>query len=289
MKLLRYGLSGSERTGLLVNGEIVNTGDEFPEYDESFFERDGLSALRDWYENGGVRSSVDSEGISSTGVRIGAPITRPSKIICVGKNYADHAKELGGEAPSEPVLFMKATTAFSGPFDDVEIPRGSKHLDYEAELAIVIGKKAKYVSEECALDYIAGYSVMGDYSEREFQKHRGGQWAKGKSADTFAPMGPYLVTPDEVGDVGNLQIWTKVNGEMRQNANTCDMLFSVPYLVSYISQFMTLLPGDVIATGTPSGVGMGMNPPQYLRAGDLVEMCVDSVGKIAQRVIGAAE
>ena len=282
MKLIRYGEVGFEKTAVVIGGEIIDAGGVSQHFDEDFFTRGGMTALESWVEGGCVG------GTEILGkVRVGAPIARPSKIVCVGKNYAEHAKEFGGEVPTEPVLFMKATSSYSGPFDEVETPVGSTHLDYEVELAVVIGKKAKNVTEESAAEYIAGYSVIGDYSEREFQKHRCGQWTKGKSADTFAPMGPHLVSCDEVGDVGDLPIWTKVNGEIRQNANTSDMVFSVPYLVSYISQFMTLLPGDVIATGTPSGVGMGMSPPRYLQSGDLVEMGIDGIGEITQRIVGS--
>ena len=273
---------GFEKTAVVIGGEIIDAGGVSQHFDEEFFTRGGMTALESWVEGGCVGGTEILDK-----VRVGAPIARPSKIVCVGKNYAEHAKEFGGEVPTEPVLFMKATSSYSGPFDEVETPVGSTHLDYEVELAVVIGKKAKNVTEESAAEYIAGYSVIGDYSEREFQKHRCGQWTKGKSADTFAPMGPHLVSCDEVGDVGDLPIWTKVNGEMRQNANTSDMVFSVPYLVSYISQFMTLLPGDVIATGTPSGVGMGMSPPRYLQSGDLVEMGIDGIGEIAQRIVGS--
>ncbi|MEZ7957617.1 MAG: fumarylacetoacetate hydrolase family protein [Rubritalea sp.] len=282
MKLIRYGEVGFEKTAVVIGGEIIDAGGVSQHFDEDFFTRGGMTALESWVEGGCVG------GTEILGkVRVGAPIARPSKIVCVGKNYAEHAKEFGGEVPTEPVLFMKATSSYSGPFDEVETPVGSTHLDYEVELAVVIGKKAKNVTEESAAEYIAGYSVIGDYSEREFQKHRCGQWTKGKSADTFAPMGPHLVSCDEVGDAGDLPIWTKVNGEIRQNANTSDMVFSVPYLVSYISQFMTLLPGDVIATGTPSGVGMGMSPPRYLQSGDLVEMGIDGIGEITQRIVGS--
>lgn len=282
MKLLRYGKVGFEKTAVVIGGEIIDAGGVSQHFDEEFFTRGGMTALESWVEGGCVGGTEILDK-----VRVGAPIARPSKIVCVGKNYAEHAKEFGGEVPTEPVLFMKATSSYSGPFDEVETPVGSTHLDYEVELAVVIGKKAKNVTEESAAEYIAGYSVIGDYSEREFQKHRCGQWTKGKSADTFAPMGPHLVSCDEVGDVGDLPIWTKVNGEIRQNANTSDMVFSVPYLVSYISQFMTLLPGDVIATGTPSGVGMGMSPPRYLQSGDLVEMGIDGIGEITQRIVGS--
>ncbi len=279
---MRYGDEGFENTGVVVDGKIIDVQGVFDNYNEGFFACGGMAALESWVESGcegGREVACDT--------RLGAPVARPSKIVCVGKNYAAHAAEFGGGVPSEPVLFMKAPSAYSGPFDDVEIPLGSSHLDYEVELAVVMGRTAKHVMEESALEYVAGYSVMGDYTDREFQKHRGGQWTKGKSADTFAPMGPRLVSCDEVGDVGALRVWTKVNGELRQNSTTSEMIFSVPFLVSYISQFMTLLPGDVIATGTPAGVGMGMVPPRFLQSGDLVEMGIEGIGEISQRVVCA--
>lgn len=277
---MRYGEIGKEHPALLLDGNTVDSRNICNDYDESFFSHDGISSLTSWLDDGCVGGAEITNF-----TRIATPITRPSKIVCVGKNYAKHAKEFGGEVPNEPVLFMKASSSFSGPFDDVIIPMGSKHLDYEVELAVVISKTAKNIVEEDAELYIAGYSIIADYSEREFQKHRSGQWTKGKSADTFAPMGPYLLTPDEIANVDQLHIWTKVNGELRQDAMTSDMMFKVPFLVSYISQFMTLLPGDVIATGTPSGVGMAMNPPQYLKTGDFVEMGIDGLGVMKQRIV----
>ncbi len=283
MKLVRFGEIGAEFTALVLGEKVIGTSEDFSVFDERFFGDGGMAALDLWVRSGCVGGKEISQDVKN--LRVGAPISRPSKIVCVGQNYAEHAREFGSEVPVEPVLFQKASSAYCGPFDEVEIPLGSTHLDYEIELAVVIGKRAKYVSEECALDYIAGYSIMGDYSEREFQKLRCGQWTKGKSADTFGPMGPYLVTQDEAGDVANLRIWTKVNGELRQDANTSDMIFKVPFIVSYISQFMTLLPGDVIATGTPSGVGMGMNPPLYLRPGDVVEMGIDGLGTMRHHII----
>jgi 2-keto-4-pentenoate hydratase/2-oxohepta-3-ene-1,7-dioic acid hydratase in catechol pathway len=242
----------------------------------------GLESLAEWVGQGcpgGFEIDV--------GTRLGPPVARPSKIVCVGQNYLEHAREMGGEIPVEPVLFMKASSAWSGPNDDVLIPQGARKLDYEVELALVIGKTASYVSEAEAMECVAGYSVFCDYSERAFQREHGGQWTKGKSADTFAPMGPWLVTADEVPDPQELRLWTKVNGETRQNSWTKDMLFGVREIVSYISRFMTLLPGDVIATGTPSGVAMGMNPPLYLQAGDLVECGVEGLGELTQRVVAA--
>ena len=285
MKIMRFGDVGFEKTVVEVEGKMIDVGGVFQQFDEAFFARGGMAALESWVRDGCEGGREITEELK--GLRVAPPIGRPSKIVCVGQNYAEHAKEFGGDVPTEPVLFLKATSSYSGPFDEVETPIGSTHLDYEVELAIVISKTAKNVSELDAEEYIAGYSILGDYSEREFQKHRCGQWTKGKSADSFGPMGPCLVSKDEMGDVANLRIWTKVNGELRQNANTSDMIFKVPFLVSYISQFMTLLPGDVIATGTPSGVGMGMNPPQYLRSGDLVEMGIDGIGVMAHRVVAA--
>jgi 2,4-didehydro-3-deoxy-L-rhamnonate hydrolase len=218
-------------------------------------------------------------------VRLGPPIERPSKLVCIGKNYLEHAKELGEGIPTEPSIFMKATSAWSGPTDDVIIPRGSTKLDYEVELAVVIGRTTSYVDEVDSMDCVAGYATFCDFSERAFQKEMGGQWTKGKSADSFAPMGPWLVTPDEITDPQGLRLWCKVNEELRQNSWTGDMSFSVRQLISYVSRFMTLLPGDVVATGTPSGCAMGMSPPRYLQAGDFVECGVEGLGELAQRVV----
>ena len=280
MRLARYGEAGFESPAVIIDGALIDASGEFQQYDEAFFACGGLAALQAWVEDGCVGGKV-----LSPDVRRGSPIARPSKIVCVGKNYAEHVAEFGGDLPVEPVLFMKASSAYSGPNDDVIVPLKSKHLDYEVELAIVIGRTARYVTEESAMEYIAGYSVMSDYSEREFQKERGGQWMKGKSADSFAPMGPELVTCDELGDPQALRLWTKVNGELRQNGWTGDMIFKVPHIVSYVSQFMTLLPGDVIATGTPSGVGMGMEPPNFLESGDRIELGIEGIGSISQRVV----
>jgi len=281
MRLVRFGEEGREEPGVLLeDGRRIDASGEFMDYDEAFFAMGGLESLAEWIAEGCPGGAeIDAE------MRIGPPVARPSKIVCVGQNYLEHAREMGGEIPSEPVLFMKASSAWSGPHDDVLIPRGAKKLDYEVELAVVIGKIASHVSEEEALDHVAGYSVFCDYSERAFQKEHGGQWTKGKSCDTFAPMGPALVTADEISDPQELRLWTKVNGELRQNSWTKDMMFGVRDVVSYISRFMTLLPGDVIATGTPSGVAMGMNPPRYLQAGDLVECGIEQLGELTQRVV----
>jgi 2-keto-4-pentenoate hydratase/2-oxohepta-3-ene-1,7-dioic acid hydratase in catechol pathway len=281
MKLIRFGDEGREEPGLLLpNGRRVDASGEFNDYDEGFFASGGLEALAEW-----VADACPGGNTVDQRERLGPPVNRPSKIVCVGKNYLEHAKEFGGEIPSEPVLFMKASSAWSGPNDDVIVPRGATKLDYEVELALVIGRTASDVDEQEAMNYVAGYSTFCDYSERAFQKEMAGQWTKGKSADSFAPMGPWLVTADEIADPQKLNLWCKVNNEIRQSSWTGDMMFSVRRLVSYISRFMTLLPGDVVATGTPSGVAMGMNPPRYLQPGDFVECGVDGLGALAQRVV----
>lgn len=264
----------------LPDGRMMDASGVVRDYNEFFFGNGGLITLRSWIEDG----CPGGHEVPPT-ARIGPPIKRPSKIVCVGKNYLDHALEFGEGVPSEPILFMKATSAWSGPFDDVLTPRGSSQLDYEVELAVVIGKTASYVEESEALDYVAGYSVLCDYSERVFQKQMEGQWMKGKSADTFAPMGPVLVTQEDIEDVQKLRLWCTVNGTTRQQGYTGDMMYSVKFLVSYISRFMSLLPGDVIATGTPSGVAMGMKPPQFLQPADCVVCGIDGIGELKQRVL----
>jgi 2,4-didehydro-3-deoxy-L-rhamnonate hydrolase len=280
MKLIRFGASGQEKPGVqLKDGMRIDASALGTDYNEEFFASDGLGKLEAW-----LRAGVASAPKVPPNVRLGAPVCRPSKIICIGLNYRDHAAETKAEPPKEPVLFFKATTSLVGPNDDLVRPKNSTKVDWEVELAVVIGKKAQYVSKENALQYVAGYALHNDYSERQFQLERGGQWVKGKSADTFAPLGPYLATPDEVPDAGQLKMWLKVNGEMRQNSSTSNMIFDVATLVSYVSQFMTLLPGDVISTGTPAGVGMGMNPQVFLKAGDVVELGIEGLGESRQKV-----
>lgn len=281
MKLLRFGEAGEERPGILVNDEILDVSSFGEDFGEKFFAHDGIGRLRSWLE-----SKQSQLPRVSKNVPLGAPIARPSKIVCVGLNYSKHAAESKMPLPSEPILFFKSTTSFTGPNGDVIIPKNSQKTDWEVELAVVIEKRATYVSEDDAMDFVAGFCVHNDYSERAFQLERNGQWVKGKSADTFAPMGPYLVTKDEVPDYDNLRLWLKLNGKVLQDSNTSDLIFGVPYLVSYISQFMTLLPGDIISTGTPAGVGMGLNPPVYLKPGDVVELGIDGLG--AQRQIARA-
>lgn len=281
MKLIRFGEPGREEPGLVLeDGRQLDASGQFNDYDEGFFAMGGLEALEAWVEDG----CPDAIEIPESS-RLGPPTERPSKIIGIGKNYLDHAKEMGEGIPTEPVIFLKATSCWSGPFDDVLMPRGSEKLDYEVELAVIIGRTASSVKEEEALDYVAGYSVFCDYSERAFQKEMGGQWTKGKSCDTFGPMGPYLIPASQVPDPQGLRLWCKVNGEMRQNGWTGDMIFGVKHLISYVSRFMTLLPGDVIATGTPSGVAMGMDPPRFLVPGDCVELGIEGFGEMRQRVV----
>ena len=283
MKLIRWGKSGNEKPGLqLADGRNVVVPEALGDYDESFFAEGRLEALRAWSE----REGAEAIEIASD-ARLGPPVCRPSKIICVGLNYSDHAKESGMPVPDEPVLFFKSTTAFQGPSDDLVIPTGSTKTDWGVELAVVIGRQAKRVSLESALDHVVGYMLHNDYSEREWQLEKSGQWVKGKSADTFAPCGPRLVTRDEIPDPSDLNLWLKVNGEFKQQGNTRNFIFDVPTVVSYISHFMTLLPGDIISTGTPPGVGLGCNPPQYLKPGDVIELGIDGLG--TQRQLAAAE
>ena len=281
MKLTRFGDRGEEKPGLVLNdGTRVDVSAVVTDYNEEFFGTGGLERLRRWVEN----NSGDLRRVDSS-VRLGAPICRPSKIVCIGLNYRDHAAETGQEVPTEPVIFFKATSSLSGPNDQVVIPLGSTKLDWEVELAFVIGREARYVAKRDALDHIAGYVLHNDYSERAFQLERGGQWVKGKSADTFAPLGPFLATRDEIPDPGHLDLWLTVNGATRQKSNTEQMVFGVSDLVSYVSQFMTLLPGDVISTGTPPGVGLGMNPPAYLKPGDVVALGIQGLGESRQEVV----
>lgn len=280
MKLIRFGEQGKEKPGLqLSDGSRIDASGFGGDYDEAFFASGGLTRLASW-----LKSNQSSAPRVAASARLGSAVCRPSKIVCIGLNYRDHAAETKAEAPKEPVLFFKATTSLVGPNDPLVRPRNSTKVDWEVELAVVIGKRALYVSKEKALDHVAGFSLHNDYSERQFQLERGGQWVKGKSADTFAPLGPFLATVDELPNFGNLKMWLKVNGKLRQNSSTANMIFDVPTLVSYVSQFMTLLPGDIISTGTPAGVGMGMNPPSFLNAGDVVELGIDGLGESRQEV-----
>ncbi len=275
MKLFKFGKAGREKCGIVLDGELYSAPRLVKDYDERFFENDGLERLQTAISNKDPRFTKIKD---PDNIRFGAPVGRPSKIVCIGLNYAKHAAESGAAVPSEPIIFFKSTTALCGPNDSVIIPKNSVKTDWEVELAVVISKKASYVSEANAMDYVAGYVLHNDYSEREFQLERGGQWVKGKSNDTFAPLGPFLITKDEIPDPHNLHLWLKVNGARLQDSNTNDMVFKIPFLVHYLSQFMTLLPGDVISTGTPFGVGLGLNPPRFLKAGDVVELGIEGLG-----------
>ncbi len=281
MKLIRFGAAGNEKPGvILADGTRIDVSGFGSDYDEAFFDRNRLKELDVW-----LRVNGASAPRVAPSVRLGPPICRPSKIVCIGLNFRDHAAESKMEIPKEPVIFFKSTTSLVGPNDALVIPKNGKKVDWEVELALVIGKRATYVPREHAFDHIAGFTLHNDYSERSFQLERGGQWVKGKSADTFAPLGPFLATPDEIPSPGNLKMWLQVNGELRQNSSTANMIFDCATLVSYVSEFMTLLPGDVISTGTPAGVGLGMNPPQYLKVGDVVELGVQGLGESRQEVI----
>ena len=281
MKLIRYGNPGNEKPGIIHNDRWLDMSPFVDDYNEAFFENNGLAKLEEILTDD---TKFFMEIPQDT--RLGAPVARPSKIVCIGLNFRDHAIETGSAIPTEPILFFKSTTALCGPNDNLVIPRSSHKTDWEVELTIIIGKKASYVSQEEALDYVAGYALMNDYSERAFQKERGGQFCKGKGCDTFAPLGPFLATKDEIADVQNLSMQLSVNGTLMQDGNTSDMIFDVPYLVSYISQFMTLLPGDIISTGTPAGVGAGIKPsPVFLKSGDVVEMSIEGLGESRQEVV----
>lgn len=278
MKLLRYGPLGQEKPGLLDDeGRIRDLSGVVDDIAGDALSASGLGKL----------AGIDPTTLPLVdgSPRLGAPVGAVSKLVCVGLNYSDHAAETGSEIPGEPILFQKATTAINGPNDDVVLPRGSEATDWEIELGIVIGRKAQYVSEDEALDYVAGFCLVNDVSERDYQTKRWGQWTKGKSCDTFAPLGPWLVTKDEIADPQNLAMALDVNGTRRQTGNTNTMIFGVAKLVSYISEFMTLLPGDIIPTGTPPGVGQGQKPPTYLKAGDTIRLTIEGLGEQTQRVV----
>ena len=280
MKLFRFGSAGKERPGVFdADGAPRDVSSLVRDYDEAFFEQDGLTALAE-------QLPTDSESlplVALSKVRLGSPVARPSKIIGIGLNYRDHATETGAQLPSEPKIFMKATSALAGVNDDLLLPRGSEQTDHEVELAFVVGRRASYVKEEDALNYIAGYTICNDYSERDFQKNRSGQFVKGKSADTFAPLGPFLVTPDAF-DPHDARLWCAVNGELRQDSRTSAMVFGVAALLANLTQYMTLLPGDVVSTGTPSGVGLGRTPPIFLKEGDVVTYGIEGIGEARQSV-----
>jgi 2,4-diketo-3-deoxy-L-fuconate hydrolase len=283
MKLIRFGDPGNERPGVLRgDGRRIDVSAFGEDWDEQFFGSEGPERLAAWLVTEERRCPIVFDG-----VRLGPCVARPSKIICIGLNYRDHARETGAEPPTEPVLFFKATTALSGPDDDVVLPPGSTKTDWEVELAVVIGARACRVAEAFAMHHVAGYALHNDLSERHWQLERGGQWVKGKSFDTFAPIGPYLTTPDEIPDPHRLRLWLTVNRQLMQDGSTADLIFRIPALVSYVSQCMTLLPGDVISTGTPAGVGLGQKPPCFLSAGDVVELGIDGLGEARQHVVMA--
>lgn len=280
MKLIRFGPAGKEKPGVHIDGVNYDVSGFIKDYDAFFFSHGGVPHLAWMIGQHDTMLPKIAEG-----ERLGCPVANPSKILCIGLNYAKHAKETGAAIPAEPILFMKSTTAITGPNDPVMIPKDSVKTDWEVELAFVMGKRASYVSEEEAMDYVAGYCLHNDVSEREFQLERGGTWDKGKGCDTFAPLGPWMVTKDEIANPHNLRLWLSVNGKMMQDGNTDDLIFNIPQLVSYLSRFMTLLPGDIISTGTPAGVGLGFNPPVYLKPGDVVELGIDGLGTSKQNVI----
>jgi 2-keto-4-pentenoate hydratase/2-oxohepta-3-ene-1,7-dioic acid hydratase in catechol pathway len=280
MKLIRFGAPGAEKPGVILeDGRRIDVSGTVTDYDEAFFADApaGIGRLRQW-----VANNAASARPVGADARLGSPVARPGKIICIGLNYRDHAAESGMTPPAEPVVFFKATTALCGPDDDLVIPRGGEKTDWEVELAVVIGRRASYIEPAAAMGHVAGFVLHNDYSERAFQLERGGQWVKGKSCDTFAPLGPWLATPDEVADVRSLRLWLKVNGDAKQDGNTANMIFDAPFLVSYLSRLMTLAPGDVISTGTPAGVGLGFKPPQFLKPGDVVTLGGEGLGEQRQ-------
>ena len=278
MKLIRFGNEGQEKPGVHIDGTNYDVSAYIKDYDETFFTHDGLGKLAELVAKEKLTPIDNKE-------RIGSAVARPSKILCIGLNYAKHAKETGAAIPAEPILFMKSTTALSGPFDHIIIPKNSEKTDWEVELAVVIGKKASYVTAQEAMNFVAGYVLHNDVSERAFQLERGGTWDKGKGCDSFAPLGPWMVTKEEIPNPHNLRLWLSLNGKMMQDGNTDDLIFNIPQLISYCSHFMTLLPGDVISTGTPAGVGLGFSPNIYLKPGDVVELGIDGLGTSKQTVV----
>lgn len=276
MKLIRFGKAGVEKPGIIIEGKMFDVSDYISDYNELFFGNDVCNIADVVEKYRGKFPEVNADA------RLGCPVARPSKIVCIGLNYAKHAKETNSPIPAEPIIFIKSTTAVVGPYDDIIIPKNSQKTDWEVELALVIGKKAKYVTEENAMEHVAGYCLHNDVSERAFQLERGGTWDKGKGCDTFAPLGPWMATRDEIPNPHNLRLWLTVNGKIMQDGNTDDFIFNIPQIVSYISQFMTLLPGDIISTGTPHGVGLGFSPPKFLSEGDVVELGIDGLGTSRQ-------
>lgn len=277
MKLARFRSGQQEKPAIAASQGVFDASGFNEDYTPEFFATDGPARIEAWWKDHGAALPRLTGEVSFL-----APVVRPSKLICIGLNYADHARETNAQVPTEPIIFFKATSSMTGPNDEVIIPRGSEKTDWEVELAVVIGKKASYVSEADAMGHVAGYCLHNDYSERAFQLERGGQWVKGKSCDTFAPLGPWLVTPDEISDINKVRLWLTVNGKTMQDGNTSNLIFKIPFLISYLSRFMSLLPGDIISTGTPAGVGLGMNPQVFLKPGDVVECGIDGLGSSRQ-------
>lgn len=280
MKLIRFRENGKAKPGLVIYDAFYDASAFGEDYNEHFFENDGLNRLQKF-----VDQNKDQLKPLPHDIGLDSPVARPSKIICIGLNYADHAKEMNASVPTEPIIFFKSTSAIVGPFDDVIIPKGSVKSDWEVELAVVIGTKASYVNEADAMNYVAGYCLHNDLSERAFQLEKGGQWVKGKSCDTFAPLGPFLATKDEIDDINKTRVWLTLNGKMMQDGTTANLIFKIPFLISYLTQFMTLLPGDIISTGTPAGVGLGMSPQVYLKPGDEMELGIEGLGSSKQKVV----
>ncbi len=281
MKLIRFGAFNKEQPGVCIDGVYYDVSKYVKDYDEAFFREDGLTSLSTV-----LKTDIKKLPMVEKGTRIGSPVARPSKIVCIGMNYADHAREINIPVPAEPVLFMKATTALNGPFDPIILPKDSVKTDWEVELAVVIGKEASYIKEEDAMDFVAGYAILNDVSEREYQLERGGTWDKGKGCNTFAPMGPWMVTKEEINNPHELRLWLTLNGQSMQDSNTSNLIFNIPFLIAYISRFMTLLPGDILSTGSPAGVGTGRNPKVFLKEGDLLEMGIEGLGTSMQVVKG---
>ncbi len=277
MKLIRFGTPGNEKPGVEVNDLRYDVSHLVEDYSEEFFANEGINKLKKEFD-------PLTSALVDPGIRLGVPVKKPGKIICIGLNYLNHAKESGMAIPQEPVVFFKATSSLTGPNDHIIIPKNSKKTDWEVELAVVIGRRANYIDKEEALEFVAGYALHNDVSEREFQLEKGGQWVKGKSCDTFAPIGPYLVTRDEIADPNSLRLWLSLNGKRVQDGNTNDFIFNVQEVISYLSQFMSLMPGDIISTGTPEGVGLGFDPPVYLKDGDEIELGIDGLGTAKQIV-----
>ncbi|MBX6381124.1 MAG: fumarylacetoacetate hydrolase family protein [Thermoflavifilum aggregans] len=280
MKLCRLGSAGNEKPAIWQDGRWLDVSAFGEDYDESFFETDGMVRLQNW-----LQSHLSECPEISSPARIGPCVKRPSKIICIGLNYADHARETGAKIPSSPVIFLKAPSALCGVSDPLIIPEGSVKTDWEVELAVVIGRKASHIPESAAMQYVAGYAMMNDYSERYFQLEDTGQWTKGKSFDSFAPLGPWLVTADEIADPHQLHLWLSVNDEMQQNSHTREMIFKIPFLIHYLSKLMTLFPGDIISTGTPAGVGMGKHPQKFLKPGDIIAYGIEGLGEARQQAV----